>query len=334
MSVDMIEVLNKLEALGLIKQAKRTGDHMMIHCPFHGDGKEKHPSCGVLLVDKVSGGKKVSAGHFNCFSCHTSKRLPEAVDFLLKQKNIPQDGISWLKENIPGYDPYANTSFDYLLPADLVTELTNMYAIDNLHSLLVPKKQQYVSEEELAKYRYTVPYMYERKLTDAIIDKYDVGFQADWVPPGRKRPVPCITFPVRDINGKTLFICRRSIEGKLFNYPEGVTKPVYGIYELPKDCKSVVVCESIFNALTAVRYGKYAVALLGTGNSYQINQLKQLGVREFILGLDPDEAGKRGTEKLKKALRHVAYVWQYTNIPEGKDINDLSEEEFNALEIE
>ena len=37
--IDMIDVLNKLEAEGLIKQAKKTGKHMMIHCPFHSDGK-------------------------------------------------------------------------------------------------------------------------------------------------------------------------------------------------------------------------------------------------------------------------------------------------------
>ena len=330
--VDIVEVLNKLEALGLIHQAKRTGNHMMIRCPFHSDGKEQHPSCGVLLTDEVRDGKKTAAGHFHCFACHTSKRLPDAVDFLLKQKKISQDGVSWLRENIPGYDPSLTDNFDYLLPAETVEALTNKYAVDYFRMLTKPK-QSYVSEEELAKYRFTIPYMYERKLTDAIIDKFDIGYQADWVPPGRKRPVPCITFPVRDRTGGTLFFCRRSIEGKLFNYPEGVTKPVYGLYELPKGIKSVVIVESCFNALTCWVYGKPAVALLGTGNSYQINQLKQLGVHEFILGFDPDDAGKKATEKLKKALRSVAMIYQFEGIPEGMDINDLSKEEFDALEV-
>ena len=108
---------------------------------------------------------------------------------------------------------------------------------------------------------------------------------------------------------------------------------MYGIYELPKDCKSVVVCESCFNALTSWRYGRPAVALLGTGNPYQIQQLKQLGVREFILALDPDDAGQRGTEKLKKALRSVAIVYTVSGIPAGKDLNDLTEEEYNQLQL-
>ena len=333
MSVDVLDVLNKLENLGFIKQAKKTGNHMMIKCPFHGDGKEVHPSCGVLLVDEYRDGNKISAGHFHCFSCHASKRLPDAVDYILKQNGYTQDGVSWLTENAPGFDPSKTDHFDYLLPADMVEALTTKYAVNQLQALLSPKKQEFVSEEELAKYRYTVQYMYDRKLTDEIIEKYDVGYQADWVPPGRKRPVPCITFPVRDIYGRTLFFCRRSIEGKLFNYPEGVTKPVYGIYELPKGCTTVYVCESVFNALTCVRYGKPAVALLGTGNAYQINQLKQLGIKKFILAMDPDEAGQKATKKLKNALRKVAIVLSVHGIPEGSDINDLSEEQFNALEI-
>ena len=91
--------------------------------------------------------------------------------------------------------------------------------------------------------------------------------------------------------------------------------------------------EKVFNALTVVRYGMNAVALLGTGNQLQAQQLKQLGVREFILGFDPDEAGRKATEKWKKILRKIAFVYEFSGIPENKDINDLSEEEFKALEI-
>jgi DNA primase len=197
----------------------------------------------------------------------------------------------------------------------------------------IKKKIEYVPEEELAKYRFTIPYMYERKLTDEIIEKFDIGFDANWIPEGKKKPIPCVTFPVRDIHGNTLFLCRRSVQGKIFNYPRGVTKPVYGLYELPQNVKTVVICESCFNALTSWRYGKPAVALLGTGNPYQIQQLKQIGATSFILALDPDEAGQRGTEKLKRALKSVAMVYEMKGIPVGKDINDLTEDEFNNLEI-
>lgn len=73
--------------------------------------------------------------------------------------------------------------------------------------------------------------------------------------------------------------------------------------------------------------------MLGTGNSYQIQQLQELGVHEFILAFDPDEAGRRATAKLKRALKSVAIVWEFEGIPIGKDINNLSLEEFNALTL-
>ena len=120
------------------------------------------------------------------------------------------------------------------------------------------------------------------------------------------------------------------MQGKFFHYPQGVEKSVYGIYELPKGVTSVVICESCFNALTALRYGYPAVALLGTGTAHEIDQLKRLGVQEFVLCLDGDEAGQRGMEKLKRALRSVAMIWTI-KMPVDKDVNDCTQEEFDAL---
>jgi DNA primase len=116
----------------------------------------------------------------------------------------------------------------------------------------------------------------------------------------------------------------------MFNYPQGIEKSLYGLYELPKNTKSVVICESCFNALTAIKYGYQAVALLGTGTSYEITQLKQLGVQEYVLCLDPDDAGRRGANKLKKALSSVGLVW-IVDMPDGKDLNDCTKEEFDKV---
>lgn len=331
---DVMDVLKMLESNGLLRLSKRTGNYMQVYCPIHSDGNERKPSCGVLLVDEVRNGRKYPAGFFHCFSCGFAKKLPDAISEILKGKSMSQSGLDWLKENVPSFSGYdSDFDIDYLIPTSTMQTVLSKFAVDYVISKTKPVTH-YVSEEELARYRYTVPYMYERKLTDELIEKFDIGFDGTWIPEGKTKPIPCITFPVRDKNGNTLFICRRSIKGKLFNYPKGVTKPVYGLYELPKDVKSVVICESCFNALTSWRYGRPAVALLGTGNPYQIQQLKELGVSEFILALDPDDAGRRGTEKLKNALRSSALVYEFVGIPSGKDINDLTEDEFNALDIE
>lgn len=265
----------------------------------------------------------------NCFSCGLAKPLPEVLTEVLKNKGISKSGLDWLKENVLGFDA-EDVDFEYLISQDISTTLINKYAIADIQTQLNKSQITYVSEKELASYRMTVPYMYQRGLTDEIIEKYDIGYDANFIPPGRKKPMPCITFPVKDQQGRTLFLCRRSIEGKFFHYPQGVEKSLYGLYELPSGVKSIVVAESCFNALTATKYGYAAVALLGTGTSYEIEQLKQLGVQEFVLCLDGDDAGQRGAAKLKKALSRVAIVWSI-KMPIDKDINDCTKEEFDLL---
>lgn len=325
--MDVLQILDKLESVELIRQNRKAGNYMSIYCPFHGDGQERRPSCGVLLEDEYRNGTRYKAGWFHCFACGYANTMENAVTDLLKNHNMTQSGIDWLSENIPGFT--YELEYEPLIPKDIMETLTSKYAVKQIQELTEAPKT-FVSEEELAKYRFTVPYMYERKLTDEIIAEYDVGVDMNWIPPGRKKPVPCITIPVRDIHGRTLFFCRRSIAGKLYNYPEKVTKPVFGIDRIPENCKSLIICESAINALTARVYGYNAVALLGTGNSYQMRQLRELGVHEFVLCMDGDEAGRRAANKLKANLCKVGLVWT-VNMPDGKDLNDCTKEEFDEL---
>lgn len=103
-------------------------------------------------------------------------------------------------------------------------------------------KIEYVTESELAKYRYYHPYMYERKLTNEIIEKFDIGYDKD---------TDCITFPVYDEFGRCVFVARRSVKTKYFNYPSGSKKPIYGLEKIDKDTNAVLVVESFLNALTS-----------------------------------------------------------------------------------
>ena len=322
---DIETALTYMESNNLIRLGRSTSKWQQLYCPFHNDGQERKPSCGCLLEEETKNGVTYHAGFFNCFACGAKYDLGQGIREILKLKGTSLTAHPVLAKYVN--DIILNDETHSLIPSELMTSMMDKYATEDVRSVILSQKKTYVSEEELASYRYTVPYMYERKLTDAVIEKYDVGYDANFVPPGRKKPLPCVTFPVRDITGRTLFFCRRSIKGKFFNYPEGVEKPVYGLYELPKNCKEVIICESVFNALTAVVYGRPAVALLGTGNQLQISQLKRLGVNSFVICLDPDEAGRKGTEKLKKALSSVAFVW-VMHVPEGKDANDLTYEEF------
>lgn len=325
---DVLTALEYMDTHNLIRLSRSTNTSsgwQQLHCPFHNNGQERRPSCGCSLESSYANGVEYPAGFFNCFSCGAKFQFANGIKQILAERGTSIEAHPALKPYLEGQ---TDQNVDSLLPEGLVPSLINKFAVEDLR-LRTIGKTNYISEEELAKYRFTVPYMYERKLTDTVIEKYDVGFDGHFLMAGRKKPIPCVTFPVRDLQGRTLFICRRSIQGKFFNLPENIEKSVYGIYELPEGTREVIVCESVFNALTSVVYGRPAVALFGTGTSHEIDQLKKLGVASFVLCLDNDEAGRKGTAKLKKALSGYAMVWTMT-CPEGKDVNDLTKEEFEA----
>lgn len=331
---DQVEsVVNVLDSLGYIRKKKQTGDWYTIYCPFHKDGKERKPSCGVLLRSQSRSGKLTEAGLFHCFTCHYSAPLVPSVEKILRINGVSESATEWLRSHVPGLDVDAESS-DSLVPSGVMSLLSSKFAVDYVIRAAGSSSSSYVSEEELETYRYTVPYMYERGLTDEIIEKYDIGFDANHVPENKSKPVPCVTFPVRDRQGRCLFLFRRSVEGRYFNYPRGVEKPVYGLYELDSSAKTVYVCESAFNLMTLVRHGLHGVALFGTGNSLQMQQLKELGAERFVLAMDPDEAGEKARSKLRRNLSKVAFVSDLRGFPEGKDLNDLTEAEYNALYVE
>ena len=322
--MDVESILHKMEESGLIRLHKKNGDFYMIYCPIHSDGNERHPSCGVLLHDQYRAGKTYPEGWVHCFTCGWSKSLPDTIGEILKRHNMSGSGMDWLKQYVPNFD---DSDFDFLLPKSIVKKLNAKFALQAFADIANKVEDKFISEEELQEYRYTVPYMYDRKLNDEIIEKFDVGVDMHYVPYGRKREVPCVTFPVRDRRGRTQFIVRRSIGGKSFYLPKDITKSIYGLYELPNNAKTVIIAESCFNVLTSYVYGVPALGLLGTGSGSQLDVLKTLGVSEFVIGTDNDEAGDKGANRIRKALSQVAII-RRMYLPEGKDINDLTKDEF------
>ena len=319
---DDLEVLNELKhqlaRRGILRfnEFKVGPRNIQFNCPIHSNGQERKPSCGISTTPI----RDTPAGTVHCFTCGYTATLEEMVSHCFGKDDLGNYGREWLIKH------FLTVSIENR--KDLSLDVSRGSKSIEMH---------YISGEELDSYRYYHPYMYQRKLTDEVIEKFDVGYDNHFELKDKdgkvKQVLRCLTFPVRDKNGNTLFIARRSIDVKFFHYPAGVNKPVYGIYELPDDAEEVIVCESILNALTCWVYGKYAVALNGLGTEYQYTQLKKLPARKLIIALDPDAAGQRASERLKKELGAVKIVTQY-DIPIGKDLNDLNQSEFkNLLEI-
>lgn len=316
-TVPPVDIINRLRddllKLGInrFSRIRVSADNIQVTCPIHKDGQERTPSCGIRITDVES----TKAGTVHCFTCGYVASFEEMISTCFGYDDRGIFGERWLIQN-------------FVIP----------YGADIDLDLLVDKSKQEGNKniitpiENLNLYNKKHPYMYQRKLNDAVIDAFNVGFDANFeLSNGEKSiTIPCITFPVRDKKGNVLFVARRAVDRKFFHYPSNVDKPVYGLYELSDDATEVIVCESIINALTCYVYGKSAVALLGLGTKKQYEQLAELKCRKLILGFDGDIAGERAIKKLYKELKNKKLITRL-DIPKGKDINDLSEKEFNEL---
>lgn len=287
-----------LNNIPLIQKTLETTADIMIQCPYHGGGQEKKPSAGIRKSD----------GMFHCFACNEVHTLPEVISHCFGQDSFGKFGWQWLIKN------FATVQIENR--ADIKLDFSR-----NVKTI----KPVYITEEELDKYRYYHWYWEKRKITDKdIIELFDLGYDKE---------SKCVTMPVRDIDGNCLFVARRSIKGKFFNYPQGVEKPVYGLYEIKKsnvNANEIIICESMIDALTAWQYGKVAVALNGLGTDLQFQQLNKFPCRKYILATDNDKAGMNARIRIKRNLKHKI-ITQYI-IPKGKkDLNDLEKCEFDSL---
>lgn len=304
-NAELIDIIGELKrqlqinSVPLLKSVKDTPDNIMVSCPYHKDGQENRPSAGISK----------STGVFHCFACGEVHSLPEVISYCFGRTDdiVGSFGWQWILKNF------------------LTVQVENRKSIElDMNRTVQEESTTYIPDEVLETYRYYHNYMWKRKMTPEIVEKFDIGYDKD---------TQCITFPVRDINGNCIFVARRSVNTKFFNYPSGVKKPVYGLYELyslPTFPKEVIICESMIDAITCWVYGKYAVALNGLGNDLQFEQLNKMPCRKFILATDNDDAGKQARIRLRKNIR-CKIITEYILPSNRKDINDLSEEEFNKL---
>ena len=307
----LTELVSQLRAnnIPLISKQRNSGDHIQIICPYHSNGMERKPSAGIRKSDGV----------FHCFACGEIHTLPEVIShcFGHDEDLIGTWGWQWLLKN------FATVQVEERKDVEIDFRRSNMADKNSIKADKI--NNNWVTEEELDKYRYTHPYMKKRGLTDEIIELFDIGVDLQ---------SKCITFPNLDKNGNCLFVARRGINSKWFNYPAHVQKPLYGLYQLyqlhpfPNE---VIVCESMFDALSFWTVGKYACALNGLGNELQFKQLRELPCREIILATDMDERGLAARERIRKNMKNTKIIAEYF-FPEGrKDANDCTKEELLNL---
>lgn len=292
---DIINVLrSELAQKGMkrFSMIRHNGENLQTSCPFHKGGQERKPSFGI-------NGEKDKC---HCFACGWSGSIEEMISEIFGYMDDGKYGKRWLIKRFNSIE--------------IETRQNIMEGFNGRSNIHTCNTTAFISDEELEKYRYIHPYMYQRGLTDEIIERFDIGYD-------REREE--ITFPVADLSGTVRFIAGRSVKNKFFRLPKSLDKPVYLGYEFVSGrYKVAYITESFLNCLTCWKYGKPAMALIGTGNEKQYEILNKLPVRTYILAFDPDEAGRKATERFKKHIH--GKIIQELQYPDNRDINDLQEE--------
>ena len=318
---DLQDILNTLKSelslRGLNRfQVFRDGvENIQTNCPFHKNGQERKPSFGI----------NKSTGSAHCFTCGWSGDLTTLISELFGKMDGGTFGKNWLLKRYNSVEVETRPNILEGVGFDGVSSDSNNSGHIrnrrkfNANCLGAETNSDRITEEELESYRYIHPYMYERGLTYEIIEEFDIGYD-------RNRQE--ITFPVLDLNGECVFVAGRSVNSKFFRLPEGKNKPVYQAYRFVDTPSTYAyITESFLNCLTCWKYDQPAMALIGTGNKYQYDILNNLPVREYILAFDPDEAGRRATERFKKNV-HNKIIREVQYVEPDRDINDLQEDFF------
>ena len=223
LNADLSMILSELQAqlmannISLLQKTKETTTHIQVQCPYHNNGQERKPSAGIRKSDGV----------FHCFACGEVHSLQEVITHCFGHYDdlVGAFGFRWLMRNFASIqvEERKDIEIDYnrISNSSRYNGNTNDNSISNNDST---DNKRFISGRELDKYRYTHPYWAKRGIIDEnIIELFDLGYDKE---------TDCITFPVRDVNGNCLFVARRSVKTKYFNYPQGAEKPLYGLYEL------------------------------------------------------------------------------------------------------
>ncbi|MCP4481640.1 MAG: toprim domain-containing protein, partial [bacterium] len=172
-------------------------------------------------------------------------------------------------------------------------------------------------------------YLKERKLSELS----EIGYNYNTMPELRD----CIIFPLKNKEGKIVSLYGRKItksNGKHYYLPN--RQGLYPNYP-SKDIKTIILTESIIDALTIKQNTEYSVlALYGTNglnneHSLALSQLKNL--KEIIFFLDGDESGKAAVEKYSKSINQIIPEVMISKVltPEGEDANSLLQSHEKAI---
>lgn len=149
-----------------------------------------------------------------------------------------------------------------------------------------------------------------------------------------------VIFPITDITGKTVvYVARHTLSDgnpRYVNYPAGVQIPVFPAHA-PKDSKSIVLVEGIFDMLNLYDKGLESVVCCFGTNTLQRDTKQKLlpfkaqGISHIYILFDGDEAGEKASKLLKPLIEDEGFVVEIINLPDGVDPGNLDKSDILSI---
>jgi DNA primase len=320
-------IVDIADVVGSYIPLKKSGANFVCVCPFHND---KHPSMSV----------SPSKGIYHCFSC---KAGGDAIKFVMEYEKLGY------VEAIEKLASIYNISLEYTSSKNELK--TDKKILENLN--LHYKTLLYKNPEALN-------YLKSRSITDAIIEKWELGWAAasqntlnllqnENIEPKEALEVGVIkqnesgyyasfinriTFPIYNHLGRLVGFGGRAISdnpAKYINSPQSQifdkSKIFYG-YDKAKSeiyrSQSMVICEGYMDCIMLHAAGvSNAVAVLGTALTQKHIPLIKRGDIKVTLSFDSDDAGVNAAFKSARLLMEHQIDGKVVLISGGKDPAEL-----------
>lgn len=185
--------------------------------------------------------------------------------------------------------------------------------------LPIEKERQGLDPSILRKYAYRHPYLVRRCVSERVQRMMRVGYD---------RESRAITIPWFAPDGRLVAIKYRKVNSKVFWYARGgrpIRECVYGIDIVYRTrAKTVVLCESEIDAMSAMAVGFPAVAVGGASISReQAEAIIRSPIESIVVAADNDDAGMKLLENVyNKLCGYVDMSYVDWGDYEVKDINE------------
>ena len=296
--IDLLQVIQDLkQETGKLDDIRQVGEDVRITCPYHAGGHEEHPSASVYVGKSTD---TLKNGTWHCFTCNSKGSF---INFVATTLEVSEESAKeWLKHK------YHNLVKIDVIPIEL-------------EKIDLSKPKSYKLRIDDSDYQSFHPYMVKRHLNQSICERFNVKYD-----PLTKS----LVFPVYDLNDELVFETRRSVNTKEFFIPRGVEKPLYLLNEVLKiNPPFVIITEGQIDALTSWSYRVPAIATMGAISQNQIEMLNSVGLHCLVTMFDNDSAGRRFTKTILNKIRKDMFLINIEIKNNKKDINDLTESEFN-----